>query len=547
MPDTTFTATPEQEAAVEAFLEGKDLKLVAVAGSGKTTTLRLMAEAAPKRRLLYLAFNRAIRDEARGKMPPNTQVHTLHSLVFGEMVRSDPGFAAKFEAGKGQVRAYHIREALGLDVVEAYVVKATLENFLRSNLARPHPSMVPPPYREALRRKTWGNHGEILEAIVGSVKTLWDRMRDPEDPFPLSHDGYVKLWAANGGSFPPVEGLLVDEAQDLNPVFIGVLESKTGMQRVYVGDPAQQIYAWRGAVNAMAVLGGEERRLSWSFRFGPELAALVRGFMGRVGRDLALEGRAPWPTRVAPFSSSAPVGLPAAVLCRTNAGVVQAALSLGVQRFHIQGGVEETVHLLQDAEALRRGAPRPNPHPDLLLLESWDDLEALAEELKDPTAGILVRLAQHYKDLGLLADYLHRAHVANPKAAPLVLSTAHKAKGKEWHRVVLWDDFPTVWRREEREGLLARGLDLHEEENLLYVAMTRAMEGLHLRPPLDELLEASSLVLPGAEEAPPPSPGSLLGRILLFLDALGSREDLPEEVRREALSLSQEALERLSS
>lgn len=547
MSTATLKPTPEQEAAIEAFSEGEDLKLVAVAGSGKTTTLRLMAEAQPKRPLLYLAFNRAIREEARKRMPRNVRVHTLHSLVFGEMVRYEPAYVAKFEAGKGQVRAYHIREALDLGVTESYVVKATLENFLRSNLARPHPSMVPPQYREALRRKARGQYEEALKAILEMVGHLWERMRNPEDPFPLSHDGYVKLWASNGAPFPPVDGLLVDEAQDLNPVFIDVLEQVKGMQRVYVGDPAQQIYAWRGAVNAMASLGGKEMRLSWSFRFGEELAGLVRGFMERVGRRLVLEGKASWPTRVSPFTS--PVALPLTVLCRTHAGVVQAALSLGVRRFHIQGGVEEIVQLLEDAEALRQGAPRPSPHPDLVLLGSWEELEALAEEVKDPAAGILVRLAQRHENLSALAGYLRQAHVPHPGDAPVILSTAHKAKGREWRRVILWEDFPAVWRGEEREALAEREVDLFEEENLLYVAMTRAMEELYLLPPLDELLEAPFLVPEGAVvegEASSPSPASLLGRILLFLDSLGRREDLPEEVRQEALALGREALKRLS-
>lgn len=561
MPSTALRPTPEQVAAVEAFLAGKDLKLVAVAGSGKTTTLRLMAEANPKARLLYLAFNRAIRDEARAKMPPNVSVQTLHGLVFGEVVRPDPALRAKFEAGNGQVRAYHIREALDIGVVEAYVVKATLENFLRSNLARPHPSMVPPQYREALRRKARDYQGALNE-ILEATRQLWERMQDPSDPFPLSHDGYVKLWAMAGASLPPVDGLLVDEAQDLSPVFVGVLE-KAQSQRVYVGDPAQQIYAWRGAINAMDALGGEERRLSWSFRFGPELASLVEGFWSRVNRRLPLEGKAAWSTQVRVFGPS-PVDLPVVVLCRTNAGVVQAALSLGVRRFHVQGGVEEVAHLLEDAEALRQGAPRPNPHPDLVLLESWKELEALAQEIKDPTAGILVRLASRYGDLSVLAGFLRRAHGPQDQA-PVVFSTAHKAKGREWPRVVLWEDFPPVWRHEERQALQEKGLDLREEENLLYVAMTRAMKELHLHPPLDELLPDLDELLPmelgePVEEGGPKAvhlgeggpkeagegPASLLARLLLLLDRVGSREDVPEDLRREAQALGQEAWQRLA-
>lgn len=524
---------------------GKDLKLVAVAGSGKTTTLRLMAEADPKRRLLYLAFNRGIRQDAQKAMPRNVRVKTLHGLAFGEMVQSDPLYREKFALSEGQVRAYHIREALDLGVVEAYVVKATLDNFLRSNLARPHPSMIPPRYRQFLQVRGQEAYERTMRSILEATQTLWQRMRDPQDPFPLSHDGYVKLWATNGASFPPVDALLVDEAQDLSPVFVNVLEG-LGVQRVYVGDPAQQIYAWRGAVNAMATLGGEERRLSWSFRFGPELAAVVRGFMAQVGRDLVLEGKAAWPTRVGLLDLAA-LEFPVAVLCRTNAGVVQAALDLNLGSFHIQGGVEEVADLLEDAEALRRGGPRPKPHPDLVLLETWSHLELLAEEVKDPTAGVLVRLAQRHKDLGALAAFLRSSHVPREGEAPVVLSTAHKAKGREWRRVVLWEDFPPVWRLQEREGYRQRGLDLQEEENLLYVAMTRAMQELYLHPYLEDLLLGVGDELP--REAPvgegEGTSLGLLARLLLFLERVGEREDVPQDLREEAQALGREALGRL--
>lgn len=57
---------PEQERAVELFLAGGNLRIDAYAGTGKTTTLRLLAAGKPGRGL-YLAFNRAI--AARGPEP----------------------------------------------------------------------------------------------------------------------------------------------------------------------------------------------------------------------------------------------------------------------------------------------------------------------------------------------------------------------------------------------------------------------------------------------------------------------------------------------
>ncbi len=93
-----------------------------------------------------------------------------------------------------------------------------------------------------------------------------------EGGLPLSHDGYLKLWALSGPR-AETDYILVDEAQDINPVLLGVLR-QVQCPVVYVGDPYQQIYEWRGAVNAMEAISSPHRvLLSRSFRFGPEIAA----------------------------------------------------------------------------------------------------------------------------------------------------------------------------------------------------------------------------------------------------------------------------------
>ena len=81
-----------------------------------------------------------------------------------------------------------------------------------------------------------------------------------------------------------------------------------------------------------------------------------------------------------------------------------------------------------------------------------------------------------------MADLRRRA-VPHPAAAERVLSTAHKAKGLEWPRVRLADDFP---RLEELHAVDGDGLpyltpeERDQELNLLYVAVTRAWQQLEV-------------------------------------------------------------------
>ena len=74
--------TDEQTAAADAFHAGQHLALQAGAGTGKTTTLAHLAHAT-SRRGRYLAYNRAIAQDARTRFPATVQCKTAHSLAYG--------------------------------------------------------------------------------------------------------------------------------------------------------------------------------------------------------------------------------------------------------------------------------------------------------------------------------------------------------------------------------------------------------------------------------------------------------------------------------
>ena len=57
------------------------MAIEALAGTGKTTTLKMIADAHGNLAGQYVAFNRAIVDDVRGKLPRNVAVNTAHSLA----------------------------------------------------------------------------------------------------------------------------------------------------------------------------------------------------------------------------------------------------------------------------------------------------------------------------------------------------------------------------------------------------------------------------------------------------------------------------------
>lgn len=81
----SWKTTPEQNAIIE--WQGNQLVVNAFAGTGKTTTLVQFAQVNPDSKMLYLAYNRAIRDEAEQKFPFNVECKTSHQLAWSHFGR----------------------------------------------------------------------------------------------------------------------------------------------------------------------------------------------------------------------------------------------------------------------------------------------------------------------------------------------------------------------------------------------------------------------------------------------------------------------------
>ncbi|MEN2982942.1 MAG: UvrD-helicase domain-containing protein [Thermus sp.] len=464
--------TQAQSEAIARFLQGKSFKLLAYAGSGKTTTLRLMAEAAPGRRILYLAFNRSVAEEAVTKFPKGVEVMTLHALAFRNAVSKNEALTAKFQARRGTVLVRDILESLEVPEVfgvprygVAVAVHATLGRFLTSDREAPSPEMVPPTALALVSREA--DRAEFARFVAGLAAQAWAKMRDPGEGFPLSHDGYIRIWAEMGApGLAQYEAVLVDEAQDLNPSLLRPLldYAARGGQLVAVGDRHQAIYAWRGAVNALDRLPGEALSLPESFRFGQEIADYVEALMEEAGRErLGLRGLG-GPSEVVVGVGNPPRG--AAFVYRTNAALIRDAAALAAKGYRVEvvGGVDQAASLVEAGVRLMRG--EKVWHPELAFFRNYEEFLKVAD--LDPNLKALKKMLTYYGTRALdMVRALQRS--GRGRRVDYTFSTAHKAKGLEWDHVVLGDDFPP--REEATE----------EEWNLRYVAATRAKRVLDIR------------------------------------------------------------------
>lgn len=160
-----------------------------------------------------------------------------------------------------------------------------------------------------------------------------------------------------------------------------------------------------------------------------------------------------------------------AILCRTNAGVVEVAireLADGKRvAVIITGGLDGLRKFAEGADNLMSGE-RAYDCP-LAMFSDWPEALAYAETDEGADLRPMVRLIDKY---GVEAIYgvcnaamdEHRRHDAD-----IQVCTVHKSKGLEWDRVLIHNDFVMP-----KDGGAVPAQDLR----LMYVAVTRAR--LHL-------------------------------------------------------------------
>ena len=455
-------ATAEQQAARDAFAAGRDLALIAGAGAGKTSTLVLMG-AATEKRGLYMAYNKAAAEDARRRFGGNVECRTSHALAFhaigvryAHRLNNAPrlparetarllGLTRDLDVGAAQITTAH-QARLVMGMVARFCRTADLEVTAR--------------HMERVNGLDSRAHDELAAYLLPYAIRAWDDVRSVDGSLKFDHEHYMKMW----GLSQPVlaaDFILLDEAQDTNPVVEEVFLAQD-TQRVCVGDPAQQIYAWRNARDVMTGFPAEHLYLTESFRFGPPIAEQANRWLAQAGSEMRLRGRGPADSRVAALRQAD------AVLCRGNADAMHEVLRHLEQGVPVAlvGGGRELRRLAEAAADLKAG--RRTGHPELFLFTTWAEVQDYAET--DPEAQSLRTIVNLIDTFGpdTIIDAVDR--LAGEESAQVVVSTAHKAKGREWDSVRIGGGFhsPPI-----DESGVQRPLRL-DEARLIYVAVTRA-------------------------------------------------------------------------
>nr|XP_046234545.1 F-box DNA helicase 1 [Scatophagus argus]XP_046234546.1 F-box DNA helicase 1 [Scatophagus argus] len=487
------------------------VKIVAFAGTGKTTTLVKYAERRPHLRFLYVAFNKSVASEAQRRFPSNVDCKTVHSLAFNDIGRSYQNRQKLTFNLKPFALNSVLPEGRG-GFIKAKVVATTLNTFMASTdqtITKRHV----PSYRVTRKGQREETDESEKPLFVHDAQTIWNKMKDlnerKHEAYYMTHDGYLKLWQLQ---IPPpqlsdqYDVIFIDEAQDCTPAVMDVLLSQR-CGKILTGDPHQQIYTFRGAVNALNTVDHTHiYYLTQSFRFGAEIAyvgatilsecknvekILVGGKQkGGVCDDTADNIRAAIKTGVSHCRGKT------AILSRCNLSVFSEAVRLTDAnpqcRVHFVGGlgsiglnrILDIWHLMQDSREAKSGPDQTIKFIRDPLIRSFAKtnsrpfwaLKMYVTQTEDRELEAKLCIVEKYRSrIPELVKRLESCFENDFNNADFIVGTVHKAKGLEFNTVMVTDDFAKVpCSRHNLSPNFSFANIPDDEWNLLYVAVTRA-------------------------------------------------------------------------
>ncbi|RYY59535.1 MAG: ATP-dependent helicase [Chitinophagaceae bacterium] len=473
--------TPQQEAIIAST---GNIRINAVAGSGKTTTLIEYAASRPAgSRILYLAFNKSVKLEAIRRFSErglsNVTVETAHSLAY-RYVMPRSNFRVKPSGYKThEIAALLQFPAIGEKHGE-YIIANHINKFITYFCNSDKMKVQELNYTDTINDEQAANFvRSFYQVIEDGTRQMLAKMNRGE--IEITHDFYLKRFQLMNPQLP-YDYILFDEAQDASATMLAIFTAQNAI-KVMVGDMHQQIYGWRFAENALQKIELPQLELSTSFRFPQAIA------------DLSME-LLEWKSYLGKFDPVEITGTgktttlkSKATIARTNLGLLLNAINFmadnpKVKKIYFEGNISSYTYA-DDGTSLYDVLNLYNDKPDMIrdqmikTMKDIDELEEYIEKTEDVQLSIMLEIVKEYENeiYDILKDLKNR-HVdeKNRASAEMIFSTVHRAKGMEYDVVHLVSDFITESKLEKikEEEEKPDFKKLNEEINLLYVAVTRA-------------------------------------------------------------------------
>ena len=484
----------KQQAIFNFVQSGKGSAVViAVAGSGKTTTIVEAAKLVPATlATCFVAFNKSIAEELKARLPQHVRSMTLNAMGFSAWVRHTVG---RINVDANKTRDI-IRRILSDEQQAMYGNGlAKLTGLAKSIGLVPagHASNISPltydsdaAWIELIEKYDVDFHEDAQLPVALELARLVLRRSIEDAKNTIDFDDQLYMPVISGARFFANDYLFVDEAQDVNMVQRAMLKRalKPGGRLIAVGDPCQAIYGFRGAdTSAIASIKREfnaiELPLTVSYRCPKAIVAHARQYVSHIeAHDSAPEGsitsHEKWGAAL--FTAAD------AILCRNTGPLIETAFYLmrnkvGCRVLGRELGVGLTALIRKmKAKTIDNLLTRLAAHQDretarFLAKGQEEKADALADRI-DTIRVFVNELSETRRTIPALEALIAELFTDQGKGL-LTLCTVHKSKGLEWARVFILDRelMPSKWARQAWQA--------EQENNLIYVAVTRAKSELH--------------------------------------------------------------------
>ena len=470
--------SPLQTAIFEALHAPEtNILIQAVAGSGKTTTLIEGLRHAPGT-ALFMAFNKSIAEDIRGKAPKG-DVKTLNALGHRLWMQNLPASKLDFDKLRNIVKAkmnrddfhefgYQVQRIVGMAKNRALDLDGTLT---RADL---HEEFIE--LAEANEGVPAGRENDA--AIFAGDAFL--ASRDERSIFDFDDQLYMPLFM--GWEYPTYANVFIDECQDLSPIQHLMLEEfrRGGSRVVAVGDRHQAIYGFRGAdVRSMDNLktrfGMLELPLSISYRCDQNVVKEAQQYCDTIRwRDDAGEGTVQFRSDHNSYEDPR-LFERELVLCRNNAPLFRAIL----RHVRAKSPCRVLSNFLDSFQGFVKGFRVDTTRELVAKVESWETKKVDEAIEKGEGRGKIAQIHDKAEtvralceDYTLVSDVVRLVQSLSRGSSGPTFSTIHKAKGLEAESVY-------IIRPDLVPSPFAEGGDARkQEENLAYVAITRAKHTL---------------------------------------------------------------------
>lgn len=248
------------------FATNEIMAIKSVAGSGKTTTLLELSKIHNTKKILYLAFNKSLITEIQDKIRKQN-IKNLIPLTFDALLYASYKSVKKRDIQITDLKPQNISDSIEWFKGKPFAIRKYYVD-LYTNFCRNSTYYTPEEYAKY-----------ELKGEKPLLNTLW---RNTLSGRLITFDSLRKLslnerWF-NGYIDKTFDMIMIDETQDFDIMMLKMLLNDTTIPKIFVGDPMQSIYQFRGCINGFDKLPSSALTIEFysTFRIGDPACELIR-------------------------------------------------------------------------------------------------------------------------------------------------------------------------------------------------------------------------------------------------------------------------------